>query len=203
MNLIRLFIALVVCITLHEAAHAWVAEKLGDNTPRIQGRVSLNPLRHLDLFGTIMIFIAQFGWGKPVEFNYHNLKNPRRDSLLIALAGPFANLLTALVIAIGLKHFDIPIRLVELLRPIYQLSLVLLIFNLIPIAPLDGSKMIALFVPKDKEGWYQDFLSKGPIYIIILVLGDRFIAEVTGFSILGAYIQLGFELLNSLIFFVS
>ncbi len=203
MNLIKLFIALIICITAHEASHAWTAYKLGDNTPKIQGRVSLNPLKHLDLFGTIMIFIAQFGWGKPVEFNYHNLKHPRRDSLLIALAGPLANLITALLIAILLKHVELSQYVISFLRPIYQLSLVLLIFNMIPIAPLDGSKIIGVFVPKNKEQWYQDFLSKGPIYIIVLVLGDRLVAEITGFSLLGNYIQFGFEILSSLIFLAS
>ena len=81
-DIIYLVIALAICISVHEAAHAWTAYKLGDPTAKMEGRVSLNPLKHLDPLGTIMIFIAHFGWGKPVPFNYHNLKNPRRDDKL-------------------------------------------------------------------------------------------------------------------------
>ena len=194
MQIIYLIIALAVCISVHEASHAWVAYKLGDPTAKMAGRVSLNPLRHLDLMGTIMIFIAHFGWGKPVPFNYHNLKHPRRDSALIAIAGPFSNLITAFIIAILIKYLSMPFVLFEVLRSIYALSIVLFLFNLIPIAPLDGSKLIGLVVPHTMENWYQRFLSQGPIYIILLIVFDRLITGVTGFSFFGTYLQWGYEL---------
>lgn len=200
MQIIYLIIALAVCISVHEAAHAWAAYKLGDPTAKVAGRVSLNPLRHLDPLGTIMIFIAHFGWGKPVPFNYYNLKHPRRDAALISIAGPLSNLLTAFVIAILLKYVQaLPSVLFEILRAIYSLSIVLFLFNLIPIAPLDGSKLIGLIVPKSKEDWYQRFLSRGPMFLIVLIVFDRLIAGVSGFSFFGTFLQYGYELITVLI----
>jgi Zn-dependent protease len=194
MEIIYLIIALAVCIPIHESAHAWTAYKLGDPTAKMAGRVSLNPIRHLDILGTIMIFIAHFGWGKPVPFNYYNLKHPRRDSALIAVAGPLSNLLTAFVIAVLIKYLPMPIVIFEALKAIYALSIVLFLFNLIPIAPLDGSKLIGLVVPRSMEDWYQGFLAQGPIYIILLIVSDRLIDGATGFSFLGAYLQWGYDI---------
>ncbi len=196
MEIIYLVIALAVCISVHEASHAWVAYKLGDPTAKIAGRVSLNPLRHLDILGTIMIFVAHFGWGKPVPFNYYNLKHPRRDSALIAMAGPISNLLTAFLIAFMIKYAPLPQIIFELLKSIYALSIVLFLFNLIPIAPLDGSKLIGLIIPHSKEEWYQKFLSQGPILIIILIVFDRLLAGATGFSFLSYYLQWGYDLVT-------
>ena len=199
MNFIYLLTALVVCITIHEASHAWAAFKLGDPTAKMAGRVSLNPLRHLDILGTIMIFIAHFGWGKPVPFNYHNLKNPRRDAALIAMAGPFSNLLTAVLIALLTKYISLPTIPFAILDTIYWLSLILFIFNILPIAPLDGSKLIGLIIPASKEMWYQRFLSQGPMYIILLIIFDRLLSEIAHFSILGTYLQYGVEILSTII----
>ena len=204
MEIIYLIIALAICISVHEASHAWVAYKLGDSTAKIAGRVSLNPLRHLDILGTLMIFIAHFGWGKPVPFNYYNLKHPRRDTALISIAGPISNLITAFIIAIVFKYIpSMPAFLLEALRAIFSLSIVLFLFNLIPIAPLDGSKLLGLFVPASKENWYQNFLSKGPFFLIILIVSERLIAEVTGFSFLSYFLQHGYELITFLIFLAT
>jgi len=194
MEIIYLIIALAVCISVHEAAHAWVAYKLGDPTAKMAGRVSLNPMRHLDILGTIMIFVAHFGWGKPVPFNYYNLKHPRRDAALIAVSGPLSNLLTAFLIAILIKYLPMPVILFEILRAIYALSIILFLFNLIPIAPLDGSKLIGLIIPHSMESWYQKFLSQGPMYIILLIIFDRLIAGITGFSFFATYLQWGYEM---------
>jgi len=195
-QIVYLLIALAVCITVHEAAHAWVAYKLGDPTAKMAGRVSLNPLHHLDILGTIMIFVAHFGWGKPVPFNFHNLKHPRRDAALIAIAGPTSNLLTAFLIAILVKYVHMPLFLGNTLQAIYSLSIILLLFNLIPIAPLDGSKLLALLIPRSREDWYQRFLSQGPMILIILIICDRLIDGATGFSFLGTYLQYGYELVT-------
>jgi len=189
---------LTVCITVHEASHAWVAMKLGDSTAQMEGRVSLNPMRHLDILGTLMIFIAHFGWGKPVPYNYHNLKHPRRDSALISIAGPLVNLLTAIVIAIFFKYFNgMPSILFEILQSIYVLSIILFLFNLIPVAPLDGSKLLGLFIPYSREDIYQRFISQGPLYIILLIIADRLINEVAGFSFFGYYLELGYDLITT------
>ncbi len=203
MEILYLVVALAVCITVHEAAHAWVAYKLGDPTAKMEGRVSLNPMKHLDVLGTIMIFIAHFGWGKPVPFNYNNLKHPRRDAALISIAGPITNLLTAFVIAIMFKYLPLPGLIFEILRAVYSLSLILFLFNLLPIAPLDGSKLLGLVIPLSKEDWYQRFLSQGPIYLILLIIADRLIAEVAGFSFFGTYLQFGYDLITTGIMIVT
>ena len=194
MEIFYLIIALAVCISVHEASHAWVAYKLGDPTAKMAGRVSLNPMRHLDPLGTIMIFIAHFGWGKPVPFNYYNLKNPRRDAALISIAGPLSNLFTAFVIAILIKYVSMPFVILDILRTIYALSIILFLFNLIPIAPLDGSKLIGLVIPRSKENWYQNFLAQGPMYIILMIVFDRLIAGATGFSFFATYLQWGYDI---------
>ncbi len=204
MEIIYLIIALAVCVPIHEASHAWMAYKLGDPTAKMAGRVSLNPLRHLDPLGTIMIFIAHFGWGKPVPFNYYNLKHPRRDSALIAIAGPISNLLTAFVVAILIKYISwLPVFIIESLRTIYMLSIILFLFNLLPIAPLDGSKLIGLVVPHSKEEWYQRFLSQGPLILILLVVADRLLSASIGFSFFATFIQYGYEITTVLIFLAT
>ena len=204
MDIIYLLIALAVCVPVHEASHAWVAYKLGDPTAKAEGRVSLNPLRHLDPLGTIMIFIARFGWGKPVPFNYHNLKHPRRDAALIAVAGPVSNLLLAFVVAIILKYMGwLPTFVFESLRTIYMLSVILFLFNLLPIAPLDGSKLLGLVIPRSKEEWYLKFLSQGPLILILLVVADRLLAATVGFSFFATFIQYGYEITTVLIFLAT
>lgn len=195
MSIIYLIIALAVCISVHECAHAWMAYQLGDPTAKMAGRVTLNPLKHLSFFGTIMIFIAHFGWSKPVPFNYYNLKNPRRDTALIAIAGPLSNLLTAIAIAVPLKYISFHPFIETGLWTIFNLSIILFLFNLIPLSPLDGSKLIGLFVPASGEMWYRKFLSQGQFYIILLIIGDRILANVSGFSILGTYLAYGYELI--------
>ena len=198
MQIIYLIIALAIAISTHEAAHAWVAYKLGDPTAKNAGRITLNPMAHLDVLGTLMIFIAHFGWGKPVPFNEHNLKNPKRDAALIALAGPVANLFTAFVVAIPYKYliqhqtlvFNTPVTTFTLssLEATFSLSLILCIFNLFPIAPLDGSKFIGIFVPPAKEAAYQNFLAKGPLILILLIVGDSFLKSTLGISFFGPVI---------------
>jgi len=201
---IPLLIALAFCITVHETAHAWVAFKLGDPTAKNEGRVSLNPLRHLDLLGTLMIFIAHFGWGKPVPYNERNLKHPRRDAALISMAGPFTNLLSAFVIAFLMKYIpQMPAFLFETLRAIFNLSIILFLFNLIPIAPLDGSKLLGLVIPRSRDNGYHHYLSQGPMILIILIVGDRLLAETIGLSPLGLALQYGYEAVTVLIFLAT
>ncbi len=201
---IYLLIALAFCITVHEAAHAWVAYKLGDPTAKMEGRVSLNPLRHLDMLGTLMIFIAHFGWGKPVPYNPHHLKHPKRDAALISVAGPLTNLASAFAIALLLKYIpQMPNFAFETLRAIFSLSIILFLFNLLPIAPLDGSKFLGILIPRSKEHWYQNFLAKGPMILILLIVGDRLLAETIGFSPLAMGLQYGYEAVTVVIFLAT
>lgn len=203
-DIITLLIALAFCITVHEAAHAWVAYKLGDPTAKMEGRVSLNPLRHLDLLGTLMIFIAHFGWGKPVPYNDHNLKHPRRDAALISMAGPFTNLLSAFMIAFLLKYVPhMPSIVLGSLQAIYSLSIILFLFNLVPIAPLDGSKFLGLLIPRSREDWYHRFINQGPTVLIVLIVLDRLLAETIGFSPLSVALQYGYEAVTVLIFLAT
>lgn len=208
MNLISLLIALAVTISTHECAHAWVAYKLGDPTAKLEGRVSLNPLRHLDVLGTLMIFVAHFGWGKPVHFNPYNLKHPKRDSALIAMAGPAANFITAFIIAIPYKYLlthpallGNPVMQVvtSILESTFTLSLVLGIFNLFPIAPLDGSKFIGILVPPRYEMAYRKYLKQGPFILIAVVLGDSFLKSILGISFLSPVIGFIYDVLSSAI----
>lgn len=170
--------ALVVAITIHEFAHARTADYLGDPTPRLQGRISLNPLRHLDLFGMVFLLFAGFGWGKPVQFDPFNLKDPRRDSAIISVAGPVSNILLALLLAIVIRIYP-----TELLYPFIQFNVTLAIFNLLPIHPLDGFKIVGGILPRDKaHEWYQ-LERYGIIFLILLILplGQRSMLD----SILG------------------
>jgi len=164
-------VALVVAITIHEFSHAFVAYQLGDPTAKIQGRMTLNPFAHLDPLGTIMILLVGFGWGKPVPFDPFNLRNPKRDSALISLAGPIANIFLALILAslfrIG-EFFHIPslLAISQILQPIVFLNLVLAIFNILPIHPLDGFKILGGILPKE---WYYDWLQMERYGIFLLI----------------------------------
>jgi len=179
-NIVYFAFALLIAITVHEAAHAWMAYKLGDHTAKYEGRVTLNPLAHLDPIGTLMIFIAHFGWGKPVPYNPYHLKHPKRDSALIAIAGPIANFITALIFSIPLQYINfeilgkIGIFLGGIVSATVLLNVGLFVFNLLPIAPLDGSKLIGAFIPDRYHAEYQEYLRIGPFILIGLILLENF-----------------------------
>lgn len=139
-------IALLVAIAVHEFAHAISADRLGDPTPRLAGRLTLNPFRHLSLPGTIFLFLFRFGWSQPVPVNALNFRRPQRDVLLVSFAGPFANFLTAAIAGMILRFVPTGTHLPILLTEIVVLNLVLMIFNLIPIPPLDGSSVLPFFL---------------------------------------------------------
>lgn len=166
---------LVLAITVHEFAHAWMADRLGDPTPRHQDRVTLNPLAHLDPIGTLAILLIGFGWGKPVMFDPYNLKNPTRDAALIALAGPASNLLLALILAIltPILGSILPIPAVAI-NAFGQLAIyfnvMLAIFNLVPIHPLDGGKIAVALLPKQLALEYDDFMRRYGIIVLLLLI---------------------------------
>lgn len=159
--------ALIIAISVHEFAHALAADKLGDLTPRYQGRLTLNPLVHLDLLGTIFILFASFGWGKPVQFNPWNLKNPKRDSAIISLAGPFSNLLTASLLSLLFRALPPPGNL--FLVPIIVLNINLSFFNLIPIAPLDGFRVVGGLIPSSLSHQWQSLERYGFLILLFLI----------------------------------
>ena len=181
-NGLILYLSLLVLLTFHEFGHAWTAWKCGDDTARLQGRVSLNPLVHIDLVGTVilpllLIFLAPggffAGWAKPVPVNPYNLRNPRRDDLLVTLAGPGMNLVLAVAL-IGLTRLGVAFHsfsLAKVFLDMASLSVLLCFFNLIPIPPLDGSQVLRNLGGISHEAYHQ-FASYGFI-VLILVLQLR------------------------------
>lgn len=182
-------IAIILAVSIHEFSHAWMANRLGDPTGRILGRLTLNPLKHFDLFGTLSLILFGIGWGKPVPFNPENLRFPKRDSALVALAGPLSNLLTALVVAIPLKYLSATsfqtLPLYGLIGHIFAISILLFALNVLPFPPFDGSKIIGIFVPHRWQNAYEHYLQNGVRYVILFILFDVLILkEVFHFSIL-------------------
>jgi len=162
--------ALLIAITVHEFAHAWAADRLGDPTPQLQGRLSLNPLKHLDPIGTLMLLFFRFGWGKPVEFDPYNLRHPRRDAALISLAGPAINLILATVLSLVLKFSPSPLFSI-FLYPVILININLAIFNLLPVPPLDGAKILYGILPREWADEYNDFMGRyGTILLILLII---------------------------------
>lgn len=173
---------LLLALTLHEFAHGYVAYRLGDPTAKNAGRLTLNPLSHLDPIGTIAFFFIKFGWAKPVPVNPVYFKNPRKDMLWVALAGPVTNLLLAVVSAILLRIVIFAAAILpysQLLHAILVpfsmmlvasvwINLVLCIFNFLPIPPLDGSRILTGLLPEDMARSYASFEKYG--FIIILLL---------------------------------
>jgi Zn-dependent protease len=168
-------IALILAITIHEFSHALVADFLGDPTPRLQKRLTLNPKAHLDPFGLLFLLFFGFGWGRPVEFDPFNLKNPRRDAAIISLAGPISNLILALILSLLLKLFIFfKIKILYTIGnlffvPVIYLNVVLAVFNFLPVHPLDGFKIVGGILPeKQAKEWYE--LEKYGLIFLFLLL---------------------------------
>ncbi len=167
-----LFPGLLLAITFHEFAHAWAADHLGDPTPRAQNRLTLDPRAHLDPMGTIAILLTRFGWGKPVQFDPYNLQDPVRDSALIALAGPLANLILAVILSLVINFNIFPWELVQFsLIQLLIINVMLAIFNLIPVHPLDGSKIITALLPQEVAYNYEMAMERyGTLILIFLIM---------------------------------
>lgn len=164
-------VGLVVSITIHEFAHAFAADKLGDPTPRYQGRVTLDPRAHLDPLGTLAILLIGFGWGKAVQFDPFNLKDPKKETALIALAGPASNIVLATALSLVIGIFNLNGILGAALVPIIFVNVMLAIFNLIPVYPLDGSKILQAILPKQTALEYELFMSRySNILLLALIL---------------------------------
>jgi len=185
---------ILLALTFHEFAHAYVANRLGDDTAKQNGRLSLNPLRHLDPLGTIMIFLVHFGWAKPVPVNPYRLKNPKKDMLWISAAGPCANMILALASGILLRllvatagapdRYSFMGLLTYVVFMSLQINLALAIFNILPIAPLDGSKILSGLLPDGFGKMFYYMERYGPFILLGLII----FGSATGVSVLGGII---------------
>ena len=167
---------IILGLTIHEFSHAYIALRAGDSTARDQGRITLNPLKHIDPIGFIMLLVAGFGWAKPVEFNEKNLRNPRTDVLRIAVAGPVSNALTAIVISVIYAIFFKAgvISPYSIVNDIFIYGIFinwgLFVFNLIPIPPLDGSHLLLAFFRKYPV-LYKALYRYGTFVLLALIIG--------------------------------
>ncbi len=176
------FVIIIASIVIHEMAHGFAAFALGDKTAARAGRLSFNPLHHIDPFGSVILpFIMvsfggpMIGYAKPVPYNPYNLKNPKRDEVLVALAGPLSNFILAFVGCGLLVAFDFSINARMVLLPLIMVNLSLMFFNLIPIPPLDGSSIISIFLPESAmEGYYKVQHYSMPILLVLLYVLPTF-----------------------------
>jgi len=183
-NILYILPAVLIAICLHEFAHGFVSYSLGDPTPKAQGRLSLNPFQHLDLWGTLMLVFVGFGWAKPVEVDARYYDNPKSDMVKVALAGPLMNFFVAFICLLIVEIMGNRVIATEWTVYIYNLlyftaliNVGLGLFNLIPLPPLDGSKVLGALLPSDKYFAYMRFEQYGMLLVLILVMSGAF----TGF----------------------
>lgn len=170
MKLAMLIPIFVASITLHEFGHAIVADKLGDPTPRDAGRVTLNPIVHLDLFGSLMLLFAGFGWAKPVPVSPHHFKRPRLGNVLVSVAGPFMNFLLALAALAVLKYVPgINEGGAMWLMTAFSLNVLLMVFNLLPIPPLDGGHVLEALMPRRWLPAFRNLMPYGVVVLLVMV----------------------------------
>ncbi len=172
-------------LSFHEFAHAWMASKCGDNTAARMGRLTLNPMAHLDVMGSLMILFVGFGWAKPVPVDSRNLRDPRKDMMKVAAAGPLSNLLLAMLAGMAWRllggiNFLLDTNFSVLIFYFTQINIALAVFNLIPVSPLDGSQIFSGYLMKTNPELALKIQSYGPQVLFGLIL----FGYVTGFSIL-------------------
>ncbi len=185
-------IVLILSATIHEYMHGFAANQLGDPTAKNMGRLTLNPIKHLDLFGSVLLPLSLlllhspflFGWAKPVPYNPNNLRDRKHGDAKVAVAGPLANLVMAAMFAILFRFLDPASMLSYLISEIIIINLILMVFNLVPIPPLDGSKVLAVFLP---EKWRHK----------LLYLDDRF-----SMLLIFAFVFFGFQLITPIIYWL-
>jgi Zn-dependent protease len=191
----------LLAVTLHEAAHGWVADKRGDDTARLMGRVTFNPLRHIDLFGTVilpgLLILFQspflFGYAKPVPVAAYKLHSPRRDMALVAAAGPLANLFLGIVSALAIRSLvdvDFPRDQVDLIRWVganlfnsLQINAMLFVFNLLPLPPLDGGRILAGLLPPWLGARVAAFERKGMLILLLMLFILPMLGQMLGWRL--------------------
>ena len=192
---IVVLLAIIVALSFHESAHAFVAYKLGDMTAQRMGRLTLNPLSHIDWYGLLLLVVVGFGWGKPVPFNPHNLRLPKWGPVMVAFAGPFSNLLLAVVFSLVFsviattRALEPNNALMIFLGFSVIINLALMFFNLIPIPPLDGSKLLLTALDKPQHAELRYRLETQGMWILIAVLVIDAVLNLGVFSTLFAFVQ--------------
>ncbi len=177
-----LAVGILSAVTIHECAHAYVADRLGDPTAKYEGRISLNPLAHLDFMGTVLFILIGFGWGKPVPVHASNFRDPWKASMLVAFAGPASNILLAILLSIVLRIFHESgisqgnyFFLLTMIA--FQVNVALAVFNMLPFPPLDGSKVAQLLIPTRYKEYYYSFLAHGAQYFMYFMIFDLLIIK--------------------------
>jgi len=180
-EMIKIAPAAIIGLTVHEFSHAWMANRLGDNTAKQEGRLTLNPLRHIDWLGFFLIMVAGFGWAKPVAFNPDNLKHKHRDEILISIAGPLSNLLTAFLLFMivrGLYFLEFfnstgpGLEIVNIILVWGVINIGLFIFNLIPLPPLDGSHLYLTFLKEINPTLMANLYKYGTVGLLVIILAE-------------------------------
>jgi Zn-dependent protease len=162
--------SILIASTVHEYFHAWIAYKLGDPTPKAHGRLTLNPLAHIDPIGAIMMVVFRFGWSKPVPIDEWNFENRRRGKALTALAGPVSNLLLAALSGLLFQFLSGYSLIAFFLYVFATINISLAVFNILPIPPLDGHKVVNAFLPKRWSYWWEDLEKYSWILILLLLI---------------------------------
>ena len=203
LNIVLSVVPALLCITFHEVSHGWVAYRLGDPTAKDAGRLTLNPLKHIDMMGLLMMVVFKFGWAKPVPVNMMRFRNPKRGMALTALAGPVSNVLLALVFLFlyGLLYralYSVQF-LLDMIWLTAYISLALAIFNIIPVSPLDGSKVLFALLPDTAYAKLMRYERYGMILLLVAsgVLGKP-LTTVTeaAFDKLFVFAEWGYELIG-------
>ncbi len=190
---------ILFALTIHEYAHGWVAYRLGDPTAKLAGRLTFNPIAHLDPLGTILLFVARIGWAKPVPVNPYYFRDPRAGMLYVSLAGPASNLLAAfgfglICRALGLRSL-VPLHpgflgLLEMMLVFaVYINLILAVFNLIPVPPLDGSKILASLLSRDSAEAYEHFARYGSFLLFGVILLEMFTGVRILWGIIGPFVR--------------
>ncbi len=204
-NLIVSIPAILYALTIHEYFHGWTANKFGDPTARLQGRLTLNPLAHIDILGAICFVIAHFGWGKPVPINPNNFRNPRRDNVIVSFAGPASNFVSALVFGIIfqiLRSTSLPMNIsavfYNLLLTGIIMNLSLAFFNMIPLFPLDGSHILEGLLPYPMAMKYKEIERYSPFILLGLIIMGNFTGVSIFSVVLGPPVQYFLRLFTGL-----
>lgn len=179
-DILKVVIPALLCITFHELSHGFVAYKLGDSTAKNAGRLTFNPIKHIDILGLFMMVIFKFGWAKPVPINMNNFKKPKWGMAITALAGPVSNIILAALVMLIYGFVHVPLTnaggfgdtLIEMLLTTAYISCALAVFNVIPISPLDGSKVLFSFLPEKAYYTLMRYERFGFIFLLVLIWAD-------------------------------